>query len=103
MKEVFDDYLSLARTGTPAVAASAPGYRAYIDWLARHPRAADKAWWRAELAGFRAATPIAASPARQATGDAARRDKRRTQQFLLDEALTARLHALTRIASPSTC
>ena len=72
MKEVFDDYLSLARTGTPAVAASAPGYRAYIDWLARHPRAADEAWWRAELAGFRAATPIAASPARQATGDAAR-------------------------------
>ncbi|WP_175918213.1 non-ribosomal peptide synthetase [Burkholderia contaminans] len=96
MKEVFDDYLSLARTGMPAVAASAPGYRAYIDWLARHPRSADETWWRAELAGFRAATPIAASPARQATGDAARQDKRRTQQFLLDEALAARLQTLTR-------
>ncbi|OXI78774.1 non-ribosomal peptide synthetase [Burkholderia sp. AU33423] len=96
MKEVFDDYLSLARTGTPAVAASAPGYRAYIDWLARHPRSADETWWRAELAGFHAATPIVASPARQTTGDAARQDKRRTQQFLLDDALTARLQALTR-------
>lgn len=93
---MFDDYLSLARTGMPAVAASAPGYRAYIDWLARHPRSADETRWRAELAGFRAATPIAASPARQATGDAARQDKRRTQQFLLDEALAARLQTLTR-------
>ncbi|MCQ4437526.1 condensation domain-containing protein, partial [Clostridioides difficile] len=83
MKEVFDDYLSLARTGMPAVAASAPGYRAYIDWLARHPRSADETWWRAELAGFHAATPIAAGPARQTAGDAARQDKRRTQQFLL--------------------
>ncbi|VWB89747.1 non-ribosomal peptide synthetase [Burkholderia lata] len=96
MKEVFDDYLSLARTGMPAVAASAPGYRAYIDWLARHPRSADETWWRAELAGFHAATPIAAGPARQTAGDTARQDKRRTQQFLLDEALTARLQALTR-------
>ncbi|WGS40283.1 amino acid adenylation domain-containing protein [Burkholderia sp. JSH-S8] len=96
MKEVFADYLSLARTGAPAVAASAPGYRTYIDWLARHPRSADETWWRAELAGFHAATPIAASPARQAAGDAARQDKRRKQQFLLDEALTARLQAHMR-------
>ncbi len=96
MKEVFDDYLSLARTGMPALAASAPGYRRYIDWLARHPRSADETWWRAELAGFHAATPIAANPAGQISGDAARQDKRRTQQFLLDEALTARLQTLMR-------
>ncbi|MGY6236441.1 amino acid adenylation domain-containing protein [Burkholderia ambifaria] len=96
MKEVFDDYLSLARTGTPAVASSAPGYRRYIDWLARHPRSADEAWWRAELAGFHAATPIAAKPARQSARDAARQDTLRTQQCVLDEALTARLQALMR-------
>ncbi|WP_193102747.1 amino acid adenylation domain-containing protein [Burkholderia sp. Z1] len=97
MKEVFDDYLSLVRTGAPAATASAPGYRTYIDWLARHPRSADETWWRAELAGFHAATPIAAGPARQAAGDAARQAMRRTQQFLLDEALAARLQALMRI------
>ncbi|WP_342706338.1 amino acid adenylation domain-containing protein [Burkholderia arboris] len=96
MKEVFDDYLSLVRTGAPAVTASAPGYRTYIDWLARHPRSADETWWRAELAGFHAATPIAAGPARQAAGDAARQATRRTQQFLLDETLAARLQALMR-------
>ncbi|MEN2470509.1 amino acid adenylation domain-containing protein [Burkholderia sp. GS2Y] len=96
MKEVFDDYLSLVRTGAPAATASAPGYRTYIDWLARHPRSADETWWRAELAGFHAATPIAAGPARQAAGDAARQATRRTQQFLLDEALAARLQALMR-------
>ncbi|SFW64755.1 non-ribosomal peptide synthase domain TIGR01720 [Burkholderia sp. NFACC33-1] len=96
MKEVFDDYLSLVRTGVPALAPSVPGYRRYIDWLARHPRSADETWWRAELAGFHAATPIVAHPAGQISGDAARQDKRRTQQFLLDEALTARLQALMR-------
>jgi non-ribosomal peptide synthase protein (TIGR01720 family) len=93
MKQVFDDYLSLARTGAPADIPAAPGYRRHIDWLARHPRAADEAWWRTELAGFAAATPIAA-PA--ATGDAARSTARREQQFVLDEALTARLQALAR-------
>ncbi|KWN72175.1 non-ribosomal peptide synthetase [Burkholderia ubonensis] len=96
MKEVFDDYLSIARTGVPALASPAPGYRRYIDWLARHPRSEDEAWWRAELAGFRAATPIVAEPVRQGAGDAARQDKRREQRFLLDEALTARLQALMR-------
>ncbi|KWB39651.1 non-ribosomal peptide synthetase [Burkholderia ubonensis] len=96
MKEVFDDYLAIARTGVPALASPAPGYRRYIDWLARHPRSEDEAWWRAELAGFRAATPIVAEPVRQGAGDAARQDKRREQRFLLDETLTARLQALMR-------
>ncbi|MFM0286805.1 non-ribosomal peptide synthetase [Paraburkholderia megapolitana] len=98
MKEVFEDYVSLARTGVPAVAASAPGYRRYIDWLSRHPRSADESWWRNELAGFRAATPILvdANAGKQAAGDAPRQDKRREQHFLLDEALTTRLQALMR-------
>ncbi|KWC26759.1 non-ribosomal peptide synthetase [Burkholderia ubonensis] len=96
MKEVFDDYLSIARTGVPALASPAPGYRRYIDWLARHPRSEDEAWWRAELAGFHAATPIVAEPVRQGAGDAARQDKRREQRFVLDEALTTRLQALMR-------
>ncbi|MBH9643658.1 amino acid adenylation domain-containing protein [Burkholderia vietnamiensis] len=96
MKEVFDDYLSLARSGAPVAVAPVPGYRAYLDWLARHPRAADERWWRAELTGFRAATPIAGGAAQPAAGDAARRDTLRKQQFVLDDALTARLQALLR-------
>ncbi|MGE4553955.1 MAG: condensation domain-containing protein, partial [Desulfovibrionaceae bacterium] len=44
--------------GTTPDLPPAPPLAPYLDWLARHDAGADRAFWRAELAGFATPTPI---------------------------------------------
>jgi len=46
------------RTGEPARLPAARPYRDYIAWMQRQDLAAAEAFWRRELAGFEAATPL---------------------------------------------
>ncbi|MGH9663673.1 MAG: condensation domain-containing protein, partial [Bryobacteraceae bacterium] len=62
LQEVFDAY-----GGALADAAPAP-YRRYIDWLSVQDHAVGERFWRRELDGFEAPTPLAGSPARDSTG-----------------------------------
>ncbi|HYH79305.1 MAG TPA: amino acid adenylation domain-containing protein, partial [Longimicrobium sp.] len=87
---VFRDVMALYQAhaaGTePALPPPVP-YRRYVDWLARQDLARAEAWWRRELAGFAAPTPLGIETAAGAPGRYRRAERR------LDEARTAALHA----------
>ncbi|HEX7241800.1 MAG TPA: amino acid adenylation domain-containing protein, partial [Longimicrobiaceae bacterium] len=93
---VFREVVALydaAVEGVEARLGEARPYRAYLAWLAGRDTAASEAYWRAELAGFEAATPLAAD--RRAEG-AAGHPSYDTRSALLDEADTRRLQGLAR-------
>ena len=56
--EVFGLYLAAGR-GEDLALEPAPPYRDYIEWLHGQDLAAAEAYWRGELRGFRAPTPLA--------------------------------------------
>jgi amino acid adenylation domain-containing protein/non-ribosomal peptide synthase protein (TIGR01720 family) len=58
VKEVLRSYQAHTRGNAPELAPVAP-YRDYITWLAGQDLAKTEAYWRSELAGFRAPTPLA--------------------------------------------
>jgi amino acid adenylation domain-containing protein/non-ribosomal peptide synthase protein (TIGR01720 family) len=97
MKEVFEDYVSLVRSGISANALAAPSYRRYIDWLSRQPRSVHEAWWREELKGFKAPTRLPSNlPGASSPGNGKEEDVQREQTLHLDERQTAQLQALVR-------
>ncbi len=57
LREVFAHYRALVRGGAADLPPVRP-YRDYILWLQRRDRGGDEAFWRANLAGFGAATPL---------------------------------------------
>jgi amino acid adenylation domain-containing protein/non-ribosomal peptide synthase protein (TIGR01720 family) len=56
-QEVFVCYEAFRTGKTPQLARTRP-YRDYIAWLARQDRSAIERYWRKELAGFTAPTPL---------------------------------------------
>ena len=91
LKEVFEDYVSLASTGRLAHASAAPNFREYIEWLHRRPRDENEAFWRTELRGFRAPTRLPVT-SRHSAGEAIQH----AQTLQLDESLTSQLQAIVR-------
>ncbi|HLL48939.1 MAG TPA: condensation domain-containing protein, partial [Longimicrobiaceae bacterium] len=73
LREVSAFYGAFAR-GEAAALPEPPRYRDYAAWLARRDPARDEAFWRDELAGFAAPTPLPAdhpaSPAHRGFGEA---------------------------------
>ncbi|MGK3998774.1 amino acid adenylation domain-containing protein [Sorangium sp. So ce1024] len=57
MMEFLAHYEALARGEAPRLQPARP-YRDYIDWIGRQDVKAAEAFWRAELAGFTAPTPL---------------------------------------------
>jgi amino acid adenylation domain-containing protein len=68
---VFRDVLAAYERGAGAGPAPAggPPYRRYIDWLRRQDLGQAEAFWRGELAGFGAATPVPEATAGGGDGD----------------------------------
>jgi amino acid adenylation domain-containing protein/non-ribosomal peptide synthase protein (TIGR01720 family) len=88
MGEVLAFYEASRRGGEPALPPVRP-FRDYILWLKGRDTAADEGYWRQTLAGFTAATPLPAEPARPAEGSGSR-------SAALSEAATEALAALAR-------
>lgn len=91
MREIFEDYIALVRSETPAGHAAPRPYRDYILWLARQSRAASENWWRTELKDFRMPVTLPGNSAVSGLGD------KREEALLLDERLTAQLSAQVRV------
>ena len=87
-QQVFRGYGSLCQGGAPVRSGARP-YRDYIAWLQRQDRARAEAFWRRELAGFAAPTPVAP------TG-ASRGGRIIEERLDLTEAETGSLNAFAR-------
>ncbi len=91
IREVFDTYDAL-RAGQPAPAFDTPPrYRTFIDWRQAHDastRSKAEAFWRDELRGFTAPTPLLMSAARD-EGNPAPRDRTRQLSAVATSALRA--------------
>ena len=57
LQEVLELHRSRAQSG-PGVTAGPQAFRRYLEWLAGQDQDAAERYWRAELAGFRAPTPL---------------------------------------------
>ncbi len=95
-KEIFEDYISLARGETRSAAPASRPFRNYIDWLARQNRAEAEAWWRTELRGFHEPTPLPRNPAGFPAPEGGPTAPQQEHSLLLDETFTARLQAQLR-------
>src|SRR5262249_39327048 len=78
--------------GAQAGLADVPPYREYVAWLARQDQGAAETYWRRELAGFPAATPVGVEHAAASVPDATPGER----VFSLDESTTDALKALGR-------
>ncbi|MFA6051760.1 MAG: amino acid adenylation domain-containing protein [Methylobacter sp.] len=67
VKELFAAYESIQRGSAPLSPAARP-YRDYIAWLQNQDMAAAEAYWRSELIGFSAPTPLLADKPADNTG-----------------------------------
>ncbi|HEX3529040.1 MAG TPA: non-ribosomal peptide synthase/polyketide synthase [Thermoanaerobaculia bacterium] len=90
LRELFSCYAAALRGTTAALPPVRP-YRDYIAWLRQQDLAAAEAFWRAELAGFTAPTPLPG--AATATGETHRPG---VQQALLSPAAGDALGAFAR-------
>src|SRR6185436_9835307 len=89
--EVFSFYEGL-RGGAEPMLPPAPPFRDYLAWLARRDAVAEEARWRAELAGFAAATPLPFD--RPEAGAGARAADFREREVALAPAVAAALEGL---------
>ncbi len=89
MQEVLTSYESFRQGLDPRLPPVRP-YRDYIAWLGEQDIAAAEAFWRKELAGFRAATPLVVDSA-QTDGSGYGE-----QQVTLSHETTAALQGLSR-------
>ena len=93
LDEVFNCYeaFCLGRDGEPP---PSPPYRDYIEWLGKQDRSAAEAFWRKQLKGFTAPTPLIVE---RAAGKAAERPAGHSvQRHLLSPAETAKLRSVAR-------
>nr|QEO74169.1 condensation domain-containing protein [uncultured bacterium] len=86
--ELFSRYHALAKGGS-LEAGAAPSYRAYVQWLQERDPDADEHYWREQLAGFDAPTPI---PHDRDTGEKGAS----SETVTLDPEITAALESLAR-------
>lgn len=94
--EIFQDYMSLARSGSPAsIPPPEHSYRDYVEWLGRRDRAADESYWRSQLHGFSQPTPLPGKSPTAATGSEPEGENLE-ETLQLDEALTTQIQAQVR-------
>jgi amino acid adenylation domain-containing protein len=94
LQQVFRSYRSLCEGGAPVRSGARP-YRDYIAWLLRQDRTRAEAFWRQELAGFAAPTPVV--PSRE-DGGTARASRTITEERMnLTKQETASLNAFARL------
>ncbi|MGZ8181071.1 MAG: amino acid adenylation domain-containing protein [Methylobacter sp.] len=67
VKELFAAYESIRRGSAPLSPAARP-YRDYIAWLQNQDMSTAEAYWRSELSGFSAPTPLLADKPADSTG-----------------------------------
>jgi amino acid adenylation domain-containing protein/non-ribosomal peptide synthase protein (TIGR01720 family) len=96
MPLLFGELMALygaLRRGERLALPPARPYRDYIEWLARQDRAAAEAFWRRELAGFSAPTPL---PLDELPSEPRRRPVYTRRRHLLSAAETDALQRLAR-------
>ncbi len=92
--EVMASYQALSRGALPDLPA-APRFATYVQWLRRRDPAADEAFWRSRLAGFRAPTPLGVDRA-TASGHGTPPARHGEREVVLDAAAAASLRAFAR-------
>ncbi|HEY6927654.1 MAG TPA: amino acid adenylation domain-containing protein, partial [Steroidobacteraceae bacterium] len=94
--EIFQEYISLARSGMPAaIAPPEHSYQDYVEWLGRRDRVADEFYWRSQLRGFRQPTPLPGESLAPGTGTEPEGENLE-EALQLSEALTAQIQAHVR-------
>ncbi len=94
LDEVFAAYEAL-RHDAAVVLPPVPPFRDYVIWLSKMDRAAAECYWRRQLAGITAATPLPLAPAANHEDDVARTGPAACQ-FELDPATAAALAQCAR-------
>ncbi|RKH15659.1 non-ribosomal peptide synthetase, partial [Corallococcus sp. CA047B] len=92
MRELFLTYDALSRGEEPQLDPARP-YRDYIGWLSKQDRAQAERFWRERLAGFHAATPLAAD---RPAGHGSEVEAYGTRSLRPGAALSGRLATFTR-------
>jgi amino acid adenylation domain-containing protein len=92
--ELLAGYRAEAAGRAPELPPRPRPYRDYIAWLGRQDRAAAEAFWRRELSGFAAATPLGGD--RRPTGEAVAGAPHVERELRLEAGLTAELQAFTQ-------
>ena len=93
LKEVFDAYAAL-RQGKPLPPGRARPYRDYIVWLQQQDRSRAEGFWRKELKGFSAPTPLVVD---RLSADAnPRRESMKIKSIRLSRATSEALRSLAR-------
>ncbi len=90
LRDVFESYTALVR-GTSSYRPAPAPFRSYLAWLHRQGLAGAEAYWRRELAGITAVTPL---PGDRGVGDGRRESVVRRRQ--LSAEATARMAAFVR-------
>ncbi|MDZ7399742.1 MAG: amino acid adenylation domain-containing protein [candidate division KSB1 bacterium] len=93
IQEVFACYEAL-RQGKPIQLPPVRPYRDYINWLQKQDQAAAEKYWRNELKGFTAPTPLISDPALD--GKLIPEKDYDDRKLYLPEEATAKLEALAR-------
>ncbi|HEY2738070.1 MAG TPA: condensation domain-containing protein, partial [Thermoanaerobaculia bacterium] len=93
LREVFSVYAELCRGGKPAVGKAVP-YKDFITWQERQDGTAAERFWRRNLAGFSAPTPLPAVRPRAVAGEESRSFEERGTD--LSAATTAPLVRLAK-------
>ncbi|MBZ4423048.1 non-ribosomal peptide synthase/polyketide synthase, partial [Myxococcus sp. RHST-1-4] len=91
-RELFSAYDALVH-GRAQPRDEAPGFRDYIAWLSQHPSSASAPFWKSQLAGFSAPTPL---PGRRPAGRAAHAHARGDAALVLSASTTAALQDFAR-------
>ena len=94
MKDLFSFYQALIR-GEEIVVQRCRSYREYVEWLQRQDLAAAEQYWREQLRGFRAATPLPVR-AQQAEAGGGAVGRYAEVEVSLSETVTAQLKAMGR-------
>jgi amino acid adenylation domain-containing protein/non-ribosomal peptide synthase protein (TIGR01720 family) len=95
LDELLGAYGAFRRGAAPRNAPP-PAYRDYLAWLTRQDTEEAETFWRAELRGFRAPTPLGFEPAGGVTGEPASGVDYGEVAGTLGAGTTARLQALAR-------
>ena len=97
LAQVFAAYRAL-QLGDAWRAEPSPTQRDYVEWLGRQDPAASEAYWRAQLAGLEAPTPLGITRGADEDGAAGqdRIESCRSQSVLMTEADTEALQAWAR-------
>ncbi|MFP2933568.1 condensation domain-containing protein, partial [Pyxidicoccus sp. 3LG] len=91
-RELFSAYDALVHDRVTA-RDEAPGFRDYIAWLAQHPASASAPFWKSQLGGFSAPTPL---PGRRPAGRGSHAHSRGDAALVLSASTTTALQDFAR-------